>query len=126
MTGVRFVVGAMAWNSEPELYSKTSAMSPVESWVLTRLSPSPPPGRVSSLTSMSSFSASNALMTASAILTLFGSLLVRNEIVVLPDSSSLDPSEPALHADRDTAPVTRAAAASVVRGEAWNLMGNLQ
>ncbi len=48
-SGTRFLVGLMAWNSEPELYMKTSVMSPVDSRVLMRLSPSLPPGRVSTL-----------------------------------------------------------------------------
>ena len=94
MTGVRFVAGAIAWNSDPELYSKTSAMSPVDSRVLTRLSPSPPPGRVSSLTVMSGLASSNALITASAIMTLFGSLLVRN-VISLPEAAVVRAAEPA-------------------------------
>ena len=40
-------VGFSACSSEPELYQKMSVISPVESRVLTMLSPSVPPGRVS-------------------------------------------------------------------------------
>src|SRR6266536_2457305 len=38
------------WKSDPELYSKTSSMSPVDRRVFTTLSPSAPCGRVSTLT----------------------------------------------------------------------------
>ena len=40
-------VGFSAWSSEPELYQKMSVISPVARRVLTRLSPSVPPGCVS-------------------------------------------------------------------------------
>ena len=40
-------VGFSAWSSEPELYQKMSVISPVARRVLTMLSPSVPPGRVS-------------------------------------------------------------------------------
>ena len=39
--------GLSACSSEPELYQKMSVISPVASLVLTRLSPSVPPGWVS-------------------------------------------------------------------------------
>ena len=41
--------GCKAWSSEPELYQKISVMSPVARRVLTMLSPSVPPGRLSTL-----------------------------------------------------------------------------
>ena len=91
------------------MYSNTSAMSPVDSLVLTRLSPSAPPGRVSSLTVMSGLASSNALITASAILMLLGSLLVRN-VISLPELLSSEPPSP-LQADRDSAPAARNATA---------------
>ena len=116
MIGTRFATGEIAWNNDPELYSKTSAMSPVDRRVLTRLSPSAPPGRVSSLTAMSGFAFWNAAIAVSASLTLFWSLLVRNVIWVFPDvSPSLEPSEPALQAAIDSAPAIRAAAVATLR-----------
>ena len=75
------------------------------------------------MTSMSGLAFSNAGITASAMVTLLGSLLVRNVIWVLPDSPSLDPSEPALQADRESEPATRAATAREPRREVLNLMG---
>src|SRR4051812_25185807 len=100
----------MAWNSEPELYSNTSAMSPVDSLVLTRLSPSLPPGRLSTLTVMFGFLALKSLTTFSAALRLFSSLLVRNVSVTLPPLPlSLEPRLPALHAP-STRQLTAAAA----------------
>src|SRR5215467_15778681 len=42
--------GCRAWNRDPVLYRNTSSIVPVDSRVLTRLSPSVPPGRVSTLT----------------------------------------------------------------------------
>src|SRR5215467_9480574 len=42
--------GCRAWNRDPVLYRNTSSMVPVDKRVLTRLSPSVPPGRVSTLT----------------------------------------------------------------------------
>ena len=47
---------------------KTSVMSPVDSRVLTMLSPSVPPGRVSTLTVMSGFFAVKSLASCSAVL----------------------------------------------------------
>ena len=69
----------MAWNSEPELYTKTSVMSPVDSRVLTMLSPSPPCGRVSTLTVMSGFFAVKSLASCSAVLTVSSLLSTRND-----------------------------------------------
>ncbi len=60
--------GAIAWNSDPELYPNTSVMSPVDSRVLTMLSPSVPPGRVSTLMVMSGFLAVKSLASCSAVL----------------------------------------------------------
>ena len=64
VSGTRFCWGLRAWNSEPELYRKTSVISPVESRVLTMLSPSAPPGRVCTWTVMSGFLAWKAAAQA--------------------------------------------------------------
>ena len=68
-------------------------------------------------------------MTASAVLTLFGSLLVRKVISVEPPSPapspSLEPSEPALHALRASEPAASAARASALRPEVVDLMVDL-
>ncbi len=69
---------------------------------------------------MSGLAFSNALITASAFLMLFGSLLVRN-VISLPELLSSEPPSP-LHAERDRAPAARNATATVPRREAWNLM----
>src|SRR3954468_17201783 len=78
----------------------TSAMSPAESRVLTRLSPSDPPGRVSCLMVMLGFAAVKALITAFALATSVSVVPVRNVIVVLaalPElPGSLLPRLPAL------------------------------
>ena len=51
-----------------------------------------------------------------AVVTLLGSLLVKNVISVFPDASpSLDPSDPALHADTDSAPAISAATVATCR-----------
>ena len=59
-------LGFRAWSSEPELYQKTSFISPVARRVLTMLSPSPPWGRVSSSIVMLGFSAVKASDSACA------------------------------------------------------------
>src|SRR3954468_4904604 len=99
-SGTRFFSGAMAWNSEPELYSNTSLMSPVESRVLTRLSPSVPAGRVSTLIWMFGFLAVKSLASWLPILTVSAPLSTRKERLTLPPplESSLEPRLPALHA----------------------------
>src|SRR4029453_13437931 len=78
---------------------KTSAISPVESRVLTRLSPSEPPGRVSCLTVMFGLAAWKAAITAFALATSVSVAPVRNVIVVAPalPSPLLLPRLPALH-----------------------------
>ena len=82
--------GLSAWRREPELYQNTSDMSPVDSLVLTMLSPSEPPGRVSVLTVMSGLAFSNAAITAFAGLTVVSALSVSRVISVLPE---LEPEE---------------------------------
>src|SRR5206468_5299816 len=77
--------GDRACSSEPELYQKTSCMSPVDSLVLTRLSPSEPPGRVSVFTLMSGLAFSNAATSAAAALTVASPLSTNKVIVVLPE-----------------------------------------
>src|SRR5215471_10694406 len=52
--------GRRAWNRDPVLYRNTSSMVPVDKRVLTRLSPSVPPGRVSTLTVIVGFALWNA------------------------------------------------------------------
>ena len=64
----------------------TSVISPVASRVLTTLSPSPPCGRVSTLTVMSGFLAVNAFASASAGLSVCSELSTSHEIVTLPPS----------------------------------------
>ena len=65
----------------------TSVISPVASRVLTMLSPSPPCGRVSTLTVMFGFFAVNAFATALAGVSVCSELSTRHEIVTLPFSS---------------------------------------
>ncbi len=125
--------GFSAWSSEPELYQKTSSMSPVESLVLTRLSPSVPPGRVSVLMVTPGLAFSKALTTACAALTVASALSVRSVSVPLPFPlplppaallDALAPPSPELHA----VIVTRAAAAApaVASLRPAIFIGNLQ
>src|SRR4051794_40364758 len=108
-SGTRFFSGAMAWNSEPELYSNTSSMSPVDSRVLIRLSPSLPPGRDSTLMVTSGFLALKSFTSWLAMVMVLGALSTRKFSVTLPPLLSLEPRLPALHAP-STRPVTAAAA----------------
>src|SRR5689334_7783262 len=89
-------------------------MSPVDRRVLTRLSPSDPPGRVSSLTVMVGLAAWNALITAFALATVGSSLPERNVIVVVPPlpPEPLLPRLPALHAVKASELVSAAASAA--------------
>src|SRR5919107_3069499 len=99
-SGTRFFSGAIAWNSEPELYWKTSLMSPVDSRVLMMLSPSLPPGRVSVLIVTFGFLALKSLASWSAILMVCSVLVIRKDSVTFPPLLlSLEPRLPALQAD---------------------------
>src|SRR5688500_18151777 len=81
-------------------------MSPVDSRVLTTLSPSPPCGRVSILTESSGYLALNAFASASAVLTVDGSLSMRYDRAV--PSPSLSPRLPGVHAPAANRPNTAA------------------
>src|SRR3954466_2739831 len=84
--GWSVVSGCRACRSEPELYRKTSFMSPVERRVLTRLSPSVPPGRGSTLTVMDGLALWKPAARSLANFVAAGSLPpARSEIVVAPD-----------------------------------------
>src|SRR4051812_15617787 len=85
VSGWRVVSGCSACSSEPELYRKTSFMSPVERRVLIRLSPSVPPGRVSTLTVMDGFALWKPVARSLANFVAAGSLPpARSETVEAP------------------------------------------
>src|SRR5687767_14342821 len=88
-----------------------SVMSPVDSRVLTMLSPSPPCGRLSTLMDSSGYLALNAFASASAVLTVDGSLSTRYDSAV--PSPSLSPRLPGVHAVTASRPDT--AASNAVR-----------
>src|SRR3954470_23419013 len=106
--------GLSACRSEPELYQKTSCMSPVDSLVFTRLSPWVPGGRVSVLTVTPGFAFWKASTTSCADLTTSAALPMSSVSVpppLPPPAALLDefaPPSPELHA----VIVTRAAAAA--------------
>src|SRR4029453_1085911 len=120
--GVRFCLGFRAWNREPELYRKTSVISPVDSRVLTMLSPSLPPGRVCTWTVMSGFLAWKAAPRACAGLRLASALSTRKVRVVPPPLSSLEPRLPALQAVSARAQAGVAATGETGRRYLANLM----
>src|SRR3954453_9852298 len=97
VSGVRLVLGSICWNSDPELYENTSSIDWVDSRVLIRLSPSAPPGRVSSFTVTSSFLALKSFTRAVDCATVASPLSTRN-VMVVPLPPLLEPREPALHA----------------------------
>src|SRR6266536_5738605 len=76
-------------------------MSPVDSRVLMMLSPSVPPGRVSTFTVMPGFLAEKSFASCSASFTSWYWLVVRYVISTEPlPELSLEPRLPALHAVR--------------------------
>jgi hypothetical protein len=87
-------VGFSAWKSEPELYPKMSVMSPVDSRVLTMLSPSPPCGRCSTSMVTSGFASLNASARPSAMEMVVSELSTRKDSVTLPSSLLPPPSPP--------------------------------
>src|SRR5215831_8741435 len=77
--------GCRAWNRDPVLYRNTSSMVPVDKRVLTRLSPSVPPGRVSTLTVIVGFALWKAAARSFANFVAAGSFPPAiNEMVVGP------------------------------------------
>src|SRR3954452_4840763 len=91
-------------------------MSPVDSRVLIRLSPSVPPGRVSTLTVMFGFFAWKSLANCSASFTSWSWFVVRYVISTEPPpASSLDPRLPALHA-ASTSELTATSASPLAPG----------
>src|SRR4029450_13310890 len=119
--GTRFCCGLRAWNSDPELYRKTSVISPVESRVLTMLSPSLPPGRVCTWTVMSGFLAWKAAARPCAGLVL-PSLLSTRKLSVAPPLLSLEPRLPALQAPSTRMQATTAARSGIGRHGLARLM----
>ena len=96
---------------------KTSAISPVASFVFTRLSPSEPPGRVSSLTVMLGLAAWKASITAFALATSVSEDPWRNVISVAPalPSPLLLPRLPALQPANSSTPAVPAAISATPR-----------
>src|SRR4051812_6852619 len=85
-------LGLSAWRSEPGLYQNTSSISPVDSLVLTMLSPSVPPGTMSVLIFMVGLARMKASASALVVVTVGWSLPMRNDRVTGPPSA--DPDEP--------------------------------
>src|SRR3954471_2396558 len=105
--------GLSACRSEPELYQKTSCMSPVESLVFTRLSPWVPGGRVSILTVTPGFAFWKASTTSCADLTTSAALPTSSVRVLLPPPPALPlDEEPPPRPELQAVMVTRAAAAT--------------
>jgi len=73
--------GLIARRSEPVLYMKMSFITPVARRVLTRLSPSLPPGRVSISMAMSGFAAMKSAAYCSARSSACGELVVSSDRV---------------------------------------------
>src|SRR3954447_6001692 len=107
--GTRVSAGLSAWNSDPELYMKTSLMSPVDNRVLTMLSPSPPCGRVSTFTVMPGFFLWNASASAFPRATEVSPLSTRKVIDLPSPPPPLPPLPQAARASDDTASPTSTA-----------------
>src|SRR4029450_11161272 len=125
VSGTRFFWGLRAWNSDPELYRKTSVISPVESRVLTMLSPSAPPGRCCTWTVMSGFLAWKASARPCAGLVL-PSLLSTRKVSVVPPPLSLEPRLPELQGPSARMQVPVAAKSETGRHLLANLMRTSQ
>src|SRR4051794_30501536 len=106
--------GFSACSSEPELYQKTSCMSPVDNFVLTRLSPCVPPGRVSVLTVTPGLACWKAFTTSSADLMVVGALSMSSVSVLPPPPPAApdDELDPPPRPELQALMVTRAAAAT--------------
>src|SRR3954451_25444222 len=129
VSGTRFCCGLIAWNSDPELYSNTSLMSPVDNRVLTRLSPSEPPGRVSTFTVMFGFAAVKSLTIWLAVFTVASPLSTRKVRLTFPPLSplSLPPRRlPALQALVTASEPATAKSAHAGRRDRTSLMRDLQ
>jgi hypothetical protein len=86
------LAGSSAWSRDPELYQKTSSIEPVDSFVLTRLSPSVPPGWISVLTVTPGFAFWKASTTDFAAL-MVAAVLSMNRLIVLPPFEPPPPPE---------------------------------
>lgn len=111
--------GLSAWSSEPELYQNTSDMSPVDRRVLTMLSPSLPPGRVSVSILIVGLARMKASVSALAVAVVPMLLSTRNFSVTEPSAASPEPApEPEPHEVR-AAVVRTARAAPAMRCEVF-------
>jgi hypothetical protein len=94
-------------------------MSPVDNRVLIRLSPSLPPGRLSTLMLMLGFFALKSFASWFAVEIVVSALSTRKVRVTLPplESPLLEPRLPAPHAESAKAPTATATSAPRRRGE---------
>src|SRR6266516_2580680 len=111
VTGRRLFCGLICWNSDPELYRRTSSMAPVDRRVFTRLSSSVPPGPMSSLMVILGLAAWKSLASCCAVLMACSVLPTMKLSVTAPFLPELEPRLPELQAVTAREHTARAASA---------------